>query len=72
MCRLIWLVVHLVGTVSIIIIMINAYDKYTVNPLVTSLYNTLYPISEVPWPAISVCNNNRISKAAAQQYAAAL
>lgn len=55
-----------------IIIMINAYDKYTVNPMITSLYNTLYPISEVPWPAISVCNNNRISKAAAQQYAEAL
>lgn len=67
-----WIGVHLIGTMSIMFILINAYDTYTSYPLVTSLFDTLYPIKSIPWPAVSVCNNNRISRRAAEEYAAEL
>ncbi|KAG4067013.1 hypothetical protein HA402_000004 [Bradysia odoriphaga] len=38
---------------------------YSTNPMVTTLYDTLYPINEVPFPGVAICNNNRISYNAA-------
>lgn len=43
----------------------TAWEGYTTNPLVTTLHDTIYPVANVPFPAVSVCNNNRISRRAA-------
>lgn len=69
MNRLIWIMVQLVAIVASAIIIAKAWDIYTTNPLLTALYDTLFPIIRVPFPAISICNNNRISLRAAKLFA---
>uniref|UniRef100_A0AAG5CT62 Pickpocket n=1 Tax=Anopheles atroparvus TaxID=41427 RepID=A0AAG5CT62_ANOAO len=67
--RLFWLLALILEAATLVVIIISAWGKYTANPLITTLHNTLYPIELVPFPAISLCNNNRISRVAAQRYA---
>ena len=43
----------------------TAWAGYQSNPLVTTLHDTIYPVANVPFPAVSICNSNRISKRAA-------
>lgn len=37
--------------------------------MITKLHNSLYPSSKVPFPAVSICNVNRISRRAAVRFA---
>ncbi|XP_021692928.1 pickpocket protein 28 isoform X2 [Aedes aegypti] len=67
--RLMWLLILIVETFALIAILISAWNSFTSNPLITTLHDTLYPIKYVPFPAISLCNNNRISRSAATHYA---
>lgn len=67
-----WFVVHFVNAVVLSLIIASAWENFSITPLVTSLYDTLYPISLVPFPGIAICNNNRISKRAAYRYAVEL
>lgn len=67
--RTIWLVVHVLAAAFIGFILHSVFVSFSVHPLVTTLADTLYPIGRVPFPAISICNNNRISKRQAQKYA---
>lgn len=64
-----WFIVHFVNAIVLGIIISSAWDNFSITPLVTSLYDTLYPIELVLFPGIAICNNNRISKRAAYQYA---
>lgn len=64
-----WFVVHFVNAVVLYYIILSAWDNFTITPLVTSLFDTLYPIKLVSFPGIAICNNNRISKRAAYEYA---
>lgn len=66
---ILWIIVHVIGFLSVVVILIFAWDNFFEHPLVTTLYNTLYPIQSVPFPAIALCNNNRISKREAIKYA---
>ncbi|KFB45449.1 AGAP001631-PA-like protein [Anopheles sinensis] len=67
--RLVWLLVLILEAATLVAIIISAWGNFTENPLITTLYDTVYPIELVPFPAISLCNNNRISRSAAHQYA---
>ncbi|XP_058812510.1 sodium channel protein Nach [Topomyia yanbarensis] len=67
--RLMWFLIIIVETVALIIILVTAWNSFTSNPLITTLHDTFYPIKNVPFPAIALCNNNRISRAAAISYA---
>ncbi|GAB0090609.1 uncharacterized protein DMENIID0001_053480 [Sergentomyia squamirostris] len=64
-----WVIIHSVIVIMCSIIGISSWNKFTSNPLVTSLHDTHYPIEKVPFPAVSVCNNNRISKQAVFEFA---
>lgn len=57
------------GFCIVVIVFFFAWDDYTESPVYTSLYDPLYPVSKTPFPAISICNNNRISKKAAEKFA---
>lgn len=63
--RFIWIIVHILGAGAIAFMLVNAYYFYLTNPMVTTLYDTLYPIKEISFPAVAVCSNNRISYAGA-------
>ncbi|XP_053667402.1 sodium channel protein Nach-like [Anopheles marshallii] len=67
--RLFWLLMLILEAATLVAIIISAWGKFTANPLITTLHDTIYPIELVPFPAISLCNNNRISRTAALRYA---
>uniref|UniRef100_A0A182VZD6 Pickpocket n=1 Tax=Anopheles minimus TaxID=112268 RepID=A0A182VZD6_9DIPT len=67
--RLFWLLMLILEAATLVAIIISAWGKFTANPLITTLHDTIYPIELVPFPAISLCNNNRISRSAALRYA---
>lgn len=46
-----------------------AWAAFTLNPIYVSLSSNDYPIGNVPFPGISICPNNKLSKSAAQSYA---
>uniref|UniRef100_A0A182NS27 Pickpocket n=1 Tax=Anopheles dirus TaxID=7168 RepID=A0A182NS27_9DIPT len=67
--RLFWLLMLILEAATLVAIIISAWGKFTANPLITTLHDTIYPIELVPFPAVALCNNNRISRAAALRYA---
>lgn len=64
-----WMSLHIFNAFCFIYVAITAYNDFTTNPLVTTLHDTVYPIKNIPFPAVTVCPNNRISKKAAIQFA---
>ncbi|XP_049536943.1 pickpocket protein 28-like [Anopheles darlingi] len=70
--RLFWLLALILEAATLVAIIVSAWGKFTANPLITTLHDTIYPIEHVPFPAISLCNNNRISRTAALRYAETL
>lgn len=46
--------------------------NFTANPAITTLDNQNYPIYNVPFPSVGLCNVNRISQAKVDYYAAKL
>jgi acid-sensing ion channel, other len=63
-----WFIIHVVNAVVLANIIVSAWNGFTANPLVTTLHNTIYPVGEVPFPGIVICDNNRISRVAAQEF----
>ncbi|TMW52440.1 hypothetical protein DOY81_002455, partial [Sarcophaga bullata] len=45
------------------------WDQFVRQYFALNLHDPLYPIENIPFPAISICSNNRISQQAAQTYA---
>jgi acid-sensing ion channel, other len=66
--RLMWFIIHVVNAVVLGYIILEAWTGFTENPLVTTLHDTIYPVSEVPFPGIVLCDNNRISRTAAEAF----
>lgn len=48
--RFLWIVVHIIGAVSIISILNYTLEEHMTNPFVTTLYDTAYPISKIGFP----------------------
>lgn len=46
-----------------------AWEDFMRNPMVTSLDSFDYPVEKVPFPGISVCSVNKISRKRAKKYA---
>ena len=47
------------GIILSIIIMYPVYDRYQNNPIITTINDLSYPISEINFPAVTICPNNR-------------
>lgn len=67
--RSMWAIIHLISAVCLILLTYSSYGSFALNPLVTTLHDTVYPIRNIPFPAVSVCSNNRISRKAAEELA---
>lgn len=64
-----WIIIHMFGACSLIFLTTSSYESFALNPLITTLYDTVYPIKNIPFPAVTLCSNNRISKREAIKYA---
>ncbi|BFF93018.1 sodium channel protein Nach [Drosophila madeirensis] len=67
--RMIWLLLHTATTVSLIVVLSLTWEQFVAQSFVTNLKDPLYPVENVPFPAVSICSNNRISREAAFRYA---
>ena len=67
--RIFWLIVHVLNATFFAYIIKLQFDAISDRPLVTSLQDTSYPVKFVPFPAVAICSNSRISLKAAQKFA---
>ncbi|ALC47831.1 CG31105 [Drosophila busckii] len=67
--RLIWLLVHMATLVGLLVILSLTWENFVAQYFVINLKDPLYPIENVPFPAVSICANNRISLQAVNDYA---
>lgn len=68
-CRLMWFCIHVFGACSLYYFITTSYESFVLNPLVTTLFDTVYPVKYIPFPAVSICSNNRISRSEATAFA---
>ncbi|XP_047104454.1 sodium channel protein Nach-like [Schistocerca piceifrons] len=61
---LLWAVVQVAAGVWCARYILAVYRDYQDTPTATTVESTTHPIWSVPFPALAVCNNNRISRAA--------
>ncbi|KAM3968439.1 sodium channel protein Nach [Aphomia sociella] len=64
-----WAIAVLVSTVIAIYFVITAYTWYARNPIVTVIESTQGAIWDVPFPAVTICDLNIISRKAARRFA---
>lgn len=57
-----WFCIHVFDACALIFFTFTIWGDFTDNPLVTTLHDTVYPIDKIPFPAVTVCSNNRVSR----------
>lgn len=67
--RILWYFALSIASASAVYIFLTALGEFSSNPAFTALKSVKHPIYEVPFPAVAVCNVNKISKKAAREYA---
>jgi acid-sensing ion channel, other len=60
--RLWWLVMVMSALYGCIRLISNVYDKWQANPVIISISETAIPISEIPFPAITICPQTKSKK----------
>lgn len=69
---IIWLVALCLGTVFAILLMGLIWDRFKRTPTITTVETNNYAIWNVEFPAVTVCNNNKVYAPAARSMARAL
>lgn len=58
--RIIWTAVMMLALTGVLHVSFMISDKYQTSPLSTVVESTSYHVSEISYPAITVCNNHRV------------
>lgn len=66
--RILWILITVCGIAVTIYLVINSYLEFLESPTVTSEVPIKTPILDINFPAVSVCNANRISRKALLKY----
>lgn len=67
--RSLWVAVQTVAFSTAFYLVLSTWSDFTSNPTVTTLDNQNYPVSKLPFPAVALCNANRLSRRAVMAYA---
>ncbi|KAK3924384.1 Sodium channel protein Nach [Frankliniella fusca] len=70
--RLLWMVVHALATGGVVWQVNTMYQEYRTQVPITTVQSTHYHVSLVPFPAVAVCDINKIRKSRVQALAAKL
>ncbi|PSN58038.1 hypothetical protein C0J52_02048 [Blattella germanica] len=62
-----WILVCGMGLAGTIILINKVWTQYSTSPTITSVENTHYPIWNIPFPAVTICNVNKVHYAAAKE-----
>ncbi|KAL7729761.1 hypothetical protein ACLKA6_014627 [Drosophila palustris] len=67
--RLIWLAVHMTMFLTMVAVLLLTWEQFIAQYFVINLKDPLYPVENVPFPAVTICPNNRLSRQAVINYA---
>ncbi|XP_015837285.1 sodium channel protein Nach [Tribolium castaneum] len=68
--KLLWpFLVYMVFTGFTIFLVVSLWNRFLANPTLTSLESSVYSVGNIPFPGVSLCNLNKISKKRAQEMA---
>lgn len=67
--KFLWVVIHVIAIGVSLWIVRTTWTEFTDNPTITTLESQNYPIKHLPFPAVALCNINRISRWRARKYA---
>jgi hypothetical protein len=70
--RLLWGAVCIVCLTVAVIMMKIVWLRFNESPTVTNVETTTYPIWNIPFPAVTLCNNNKVYRPAAIKLAESL
>lgn len=59
--RLAWTVFVASAFLGAIYVSLLLSEQYNTSPLSTVVESTYYHVSEIPYPGVTICNNNRIN-----------
>lgn len=62
-----WLTAIIIGSVLGLILMNKIWQRYSVNPTITTIETKNYPISSVLFPGVTICNINVVSRPQAER-----
>jgi len=65
--RLLWLFFVVVAAITAFVFISNFWGQYFGNPIVTTFTPMQTTISEIPFPAVTICNVNNVQKYKAEQ-----
>ena len=66
--RLLWFLVIIISITSTIWMFNVSYNNFLRTPTVVSERPTRLPVTQLPFPAIGLCSQNRISRSALEEY----
>lgn len=61
---LIWLTACVLGIMFAVILIMLVYERFQSTPTITTVETNNYPIWNVHFPAVTICNNNKVFKPA--------
>ncbi|XP_062126004.1 sodium channel protein Nach [Drosophila sulfurigaster albostrigata] len=67
--RLIWLALHMTTFLAMLAVLLLTWEQFIAQYFVINLKDPLYPVENVPFPAVSICPNNRLSMQSVFTYA---
>ncbi|KAH8381332.1 hypothetical protein KR093_002819 [Drosophila rubida] len=67
--RLIWLALHMTTFLTMLAVLLLTWEQFIAQYFVINLKDPLYPVENVPFPAVSICPNNRLSLQSVTNYA---
>ncbi|KAJ8921011.1 hypothetical protein NQ315_015807 [Exocentrus adspersus] len=60
--RVIWAIICLSSLVCVVIILCSAWKNFKQHPVISMTESTSYPIWNYEFPAVTVCNHNKVSR----------
>lgn len=70
--RIVWIVVVFISLVASVVLLRISWVWNSEYPVVTVIESTHYATWNIPFPAVTVCNLNKVSMSAALQFASTL
>jgi amiloride-sensitive sodium channel len=64
-CRLFWSVAFILATITAGYFIAIVYDKWDETPVIVSIGATTTKLTDIPFPAVTVCTMNRVRKSEA-------
>lgn len=71
-CRIIWLFIVVAATIAAILLLFISMKWHLSTPTITLIESTHYPIYNVYFPAVTLCNLNKISAKRAREVASSM